>query len=161
MLPKLVNSEGTERAEVLTEILKTGYPFLRQPFELSTATPRLMQEQFAREGALGGTIDKCINFFLAAARDAGVEVSPHLRNMRGTRIARARPRIIRETTAGPNGSGSGQIIIGSDDGGDMSWRQMLLSKFPSFDPAWPDDVKTKWFDAFDRLMKQGQKVETE
>jgi hypothetical protein len=31
--------------------------------------------------------------------------------------------------------------------------EMLLSKFPQFDPAWPDEVKLKWFDAFDRLLK--------
>ena len=33
------------------------------------------------------------------------------------------------------------------------WAEMLLAKFPQFDPAWTDDVKLKWFDAFDRLMK--------
>ncbi|MFL6350824.1 MAG: hypothetical protein ACJ74Z_03105 [Bryobacteraceae bacterium] len=31
--------------------------------------------------------------------------------------------------------------------------EKLLAKFPEFDPAWTDDVKLKWFDAFDRLMK--------
>ena len=34
-----------------------------------------------------------------------------------------------------------------------AWAEMLLAKFPEFDPAWTDDVKAKWFDAFDRLMK--------
>ena len=34
----------------------------------------------------------------------------------------------------------------------VSWSQILLSKFPSFNPAWPDDVKIKWFDAFGTLM---------
>jgi hypothetical protein len=29
----------------------------------------------------------------------------------------------------------------------------LLGKFPSFDPGWPDDIKKKWFEGFDRLMK--------
>jgi hypothetical protein len=29
----------------------------------------------------------------------------------------------------------------------------LLSKFPDLNPDWPDDIKNKWFDAFDRLMK--------
>lgn len=28
---------------------------------------------------------------------------------------------------------------------------MLLRKFPDFDPAWPDGVKEKWFDAFVQL----------
>jgi hypothetical protein len=34
-----------------------------------------------------------------------------------------------------------------------AWADLLLAKFPEFDPAWPDEVKLKWFDAFDRLMK--------
>lgn len=34
-----------------------------------------------------------------------------------------------------------------------AWSELLLAKFPQFDPAWTDDVKLKWFDAFDRLMK--------
>ena len=34
----------------------------------------------------------------------------------------------------------------------MSWQQMLLAKFPSFDPAWSTEVQAKWFDAFERLM---------
>ncbi len=37
----------------------------------------------------------------------------------------------------------------------MPWAQMLLSKFPSFDPNWSDEVKAKWFDGFHRLMRQG------
>jgi hypothetical protein len=30
----------------------------------------------------------------------------------------------------------------------------LLAKFPTLDPAWPDDVKSKWFDAFQQLMER-------
>jgi hypothetical protein len=37
--------------------------------------------------------------------------------------------------------------------GTAAWAELLLAKFPEFDPAWTDDVKLKWFDAFDRLMK--------
>ena len=33
-----------------------------------------------------------------------------------------------------------------------AWTDLLLAKFPEFDPTWTDDVKLKWFDAFDRLM---------
>lgn len=39
---------------------------------------------------------------------------------------------------------------GKDTG---AWADLLLSKFPELDPKWPDEVKLKWFDAFDRLMK--------
>lgn len=36
--------------------------------------------------------------------------------------------------------------------------KLLLSKFPSFDPAWPDEVKIKWFDGFNELMAQFKKI---
>ena len=36
-----------------------------------------------------------------------------------------------------------------------SWNKMLLAKFPNFDPAWNDELKTKWFSAFDELLKRG------
>jgi hypothetical protein len=32
--------------------------------------------------------------------------------------------------------------------------KLLLDKFPGFDPAWPDEVKLKWFAAFDELLKR-------
>jgi hypothetical protein len=150
-----VNSEGTERVEALKKILAGGYPFLRKPFELKTATPRMIEEQFANAGASGGTIDKCINFFIAAAKEAEITLSPHLtstrtgRSPRRARTARVTNQtVVNESAAEPSSSGMGEL----------SWAQLLLSKFPSFDPGWPDDVKAKWFDAFDKLMKQGQGV---
>jgi hypothetical protein len=30
---------------------------------------------------------------------------------------------------------------------------MLLAKFPSFNPEWPDEVQKRWFDSFEKLMK--------
>jgi hypothetical protein len=36
-----------------------------------------------------------------------------------------------------------------------SWHGKLLDKFPSFDPSWSDDIKVKWFAAFDELLKRG------
>jgi hypothetical protein len=157
LLPKLVNSEGPERAKVMREIISRAYPFLCLPFNITTATPRMVEEQFANAGASGGTVDKCVNFFLSAAKEGEMNLSHHLKNMRGIRIQR-RPRAMRDqsTQASANApvfdesTGSGQMV---------TWAQMLLSKFPSFDPGWPDEVKAKWFDAFDKLMKQEPKKE--
>lgn len=33
------------------------------------------------------------------------------------------------------------------------WAEALLAKFPQFDPSWNDEIKLKWFDAFDRFVK--------
>lgn len=154
-LVKLVNSEGPERAKAMREIVTTSYPFLLESFDLKSATPRMVEEQFAEMGASGGTLNKCMLFFLAAAKDAEIEVSPHLKNSRGPRIQRSRTRNGRTIEIAASAEDSG-IPINGGDGGEMTWEQMLLSKFPSFDPAWPDEVKVKWFDGFHRLMRQGK-----
>src|SRR2546425_8289517 len=155
-LPRLVNSEGPERAKILRDIITKAYPFLFLHFDLKTATPRMLEEQFANAGASGGTIDKCVNFFLAAAKEAGVELSPHLKSNR-QRIQR-RPRGPRDSSVQ---SLNGAELNGNEGASEMSWAQMLLSKFPSFDPAWPDEVKAKWFDGFHRLMRMKLEEDTE
>ena len=154
ILPQLVNSEGHERAKTLQGVLLNAYPFLfeKEKFDLMGATPRMMEEQFAHAGASGGTIDKCINFFLAAAKDAELTLSPHLKMGRGNRASRTRQRS-RDTDLVANGEST--ISMNGNESGDLTWSQMLLSKFPSFDPSWPDEVKVKWFDGFHRLMRQG------
>jgi hypothetical protein len=32
--------------------------------------------------------------------------------------------------------------------------KLLLDKFPTFDPSWPDELKNKWFSAFDELLRR-------
>jgi len=34
----------------------------------------------------------------------------------------------------------------------LTWRQLLLVKFPTFDPSWSEEVKAKWFHIFDWLI---------
>jgi hypothetical protein len=149
VLPRLVNSEGPERAKVLREIITKAYPFLFKHFDLKTATPRMLEEQFANAGASGGTVSKCVIFFLSAAKEAGVELSPHLKTNR-QRIQR-RTRGVRIGDLQANGDVPPNL--NGSEPTEMQWSQMLLSKFPSFDPAWPDEVKAKWFDGFHRLMR--------
>lgn len=42
-------------------------------------------------------------------------------------------------------------------GSDASFEDILLSKFPAFDPAWPDDLKKAWFADFKELMAMAPK----
>jgi len=153
LLSRVVNSEGAERATVMQTMLGLSYPFLFQGFDLKNATPRMVEEKFVEAGASGGTVNKCMLFFLAAAKEAGVELSPHLKHTRGQRAQRSRPRNGRVPVIPISDE---DLEMGSTERDEISWKQMLLSKFPSFDPAWSEEVQAKWFDAFDKLMKQGE-----
>lgn len=157
-LASLVNSEGPERERVLSGILKEGYPFLfaEPTFDLQRATTGQLEEAFRKVGASGETIRKCVAFFLAAAKAAGITVSPYIKT---SGITRAPSNRSRKTTSLNNSvdlSPQPDGFLASTVPPPASWAQMLLAKFPSFDPAWSDDVKAKWFESFERLMKAGE-----
>lgn len=155
LLTSIVNSEGVLRQRVLAEMLTNAYPFLFKGFDLSRATTRQIEEQFSNAGAGGETVRKCIAFFMGAAKDAEISVSPHIKPFKGlTRIGTRRRGT---STSISNGTGIGGQEATAPTETYMTWAQLLLSKFPSFDPAWPDEVKAKWFTAFDQLMQQGAK----
>lgn len=155
-LNRLVNSEGPERQKVLREILTSAYSFLfEEGFVLQKATAKQLEEQFAKAGASGETVRKCVTFFTAAAKAAGLPISPYIVRIRGGRGSQRSRRSslapqVHTSTSRPEGE-----FISQQQAEAIGWTQLLLSKFPSFDPAWPDEVKSKWFDAFDRLMQTG------
>jgi len=77
-LTRLVNSEGVERTSTLQEVLKTSYPFLFNGFDLTRATSSQFRQKFTEIGATGDSVRKCISFFLSAAKEAEIDVSPYI-----------------------------------------------------------------------------------
>jgi len=153
-LARIVNSEGNERTAILQDIAKASYPFLFQKFDLKTATPNMLANMFSDMNASGGTVGKCMTFFIALAKEAQIPLSPHLLVMRGNKTGRSR-RTKQEPQTAKNGSSAPEQSLQSAELASVPFPQMLLSKFPSFDPSWSDEVKSKWFDGFHRLMRLG------
>lgn len=142
---------------VLKNLLVRCYPFLFTVPDrnLEKMTAGQLQEHFAQV-ATGDTVQKCIAFFIPAAKDAGIKLGHYL--IARKKRSGGRPPKKTGRNGGVDGNG-GSSQGGSSDGIPsaplVTWQTMLLEKFPSFDPDWPDDVKAKWFDAFDQLMKKG------
>lgn len=158
-LKTLVKAEGQARQAVMREILNSSYPFLAQKsLDLSTATHQQLEEEF-RKLASGDTVRKCIGFFVPAAKDAGIPLSPYIREP-GKRSAPATNSRAKKPPRVASKNGSGEPPADQKPptpGLGPSWHEMLLSKFPNFDPAWPDEVKSNWFKAFNDLMQHGNK----
>jgi hypothetical protein len=156
-MARLVIAEGKEREAALRAIIESAYPFFAEPnFNLAGTTPGQLDNYFKAQGASGDTTRKCVAFFLQAVEDAGMSTSPYLRKARqgesnGGRGRKAPPAVRAKTRTATTPPATTQPPA-EQPPATISWEQMLLSKFPSFDPEWPDDVKSKWFDAFDKLM---------
>jgi hypothetical protein len=159
MLKRLVEARGEPRAKILHDVADDAYGFvLKSSLDLGSATYAQLVEVFHSTFQLTDDVSrKCVKFFIGLANDAGLKVSPFI--IRKTRSihsgtgtkANAKKPVIR-TSQNP-------IIPQEKDEipNTGSWHGMLLSKFPNFDPSWPDEIKMKWFSAFDEMLKKGQR----
>jgi hypothetical protein len=146
------------RKQALAQLLPRAYASLFRQVDLAKASPSELDSALREQGVNGATGRKARAFLLKAAGYAGLPISKYLSKRTrstGPRKSAARKNkheaapAIPETLAPlPRGN--------SEQDSGTSWQQMLLAKFPNFDPAWTDDVKSKWFEAFDKLMSKGQ-----
>jgi hypothetical protein len=146
---QLVNSTDENRGAILKPVLLERYKFITNDgFGLENATSQQVEQAFRDQNISGSTVTKSVGFFLAAAELAGLKTSSHVkppkppRNGSGTRAKRrgAKDGRSQETPALPKLAAT------------KSAAELLLGKFPDFDPAWPDDLKAKWFESFGTLQ---------
>jgi hypothetical protein len=169
-LNELVQSDGSQRQAFLSETLERSYSFLlgsgRRSFDLTKATPAQLAERFQAAGLSGDTVRKSQSFFLSAANDAGITVSPLIKALkeRGGRTHRSRGQGARRAV--PRGPGPAEEVGQLAQGEVLQIRteaaqnpraaymvQILLGKFPSFSVEWTHEAQIKWFIAFERLME--------
>jgi len=156
-LKLLVSAKGEQRTALFREMTSEAFGFLLQgSFDPQSATYAQLQEAFYNEFRVIGDVSrKCIKFFIALASEAGIPLSPFItQRLRSTRASTGTRTVIKRTRVGTNR----HLVVPPElDAIPVwtSWDKMLLAKFPTFDPAWSDEVKLKWFEAFNELLKQG------
>lgn len=155
VLRQLVDASGENYSLTLKNVLTESYSFLfESDFNLEQATGTQVETKFKAKGVSGSTTTKCIAFFLSAAKEANIKVSSHVRppplaRVSGQRKINLKKKDNHEDYQGKNDKPPLQTA------NTHSWHEKLLEKFPSFDPAWDDETKKAWFDAFNKLMVKG------
>jgi len=78
---QFAKADDEARKALLKKTLESSYHFLfNDPeFHLDRATGQMMAEKFRALGMQGATLSKAIGFFLGAAKDAGIQVSGHIK----------------------------------------------------------------------------------
>jgi hypothetical protein len=158
VLKRLVEANGDIRVKILHDITEDAYGFvLKSSLDLSSATYAQLMEVFHNTFQLTDDVSrKCVKFFIAMAGEAGLKISPFItrrtrsgRSITGTKSSARKPVLrTNQNLVIPQE----KDIIPTHD----SWHGMLLNKFPNFDPSWPDDIKLKWFSAFDEMLRKGE-----
>jgi hypothetical protein len=79
MLTRLVASYGTDGwHDEFGQVISDAYSSVIGDLDLDKTTSAMLAEKFRAIGAEGQVLQKCITFYLAAMRNAGWQVSPHL-----------------------------------------------------------------------------------
>jgi hypothetical protein len=147
-LKTLVQSDGESRREIWKAMFVKAYEPILTGLDLETASVGMIHDKFKAQDLSGDTVSKCYSFFIAGAAEAGLPMAPHLKPG-----ARARGGGQRGKSKRPRNGNPGTPSLESPTQKTQSMKEMLATKFPEFDPKWPDEIKTKWFEGFDQLWK--------
>ncbi len=153
-LKMLVAARGPQRNELLRQVTFEAFaPLMKAGLDPQNATYSQLEEIFHDNFNLSGDVSrKCIKFFIMLAGDAGVHLSPfitkRLKSPRTGTNAKKAPARTKQNEVVPNGLEEVPNQV-------LSWEQLVLSKFPTFDPAWSDELKLKWFESYEELLKRG------
>jgi hypothetical protein len=153
-LRPLVMARGDIRAELLRELAADAYDFVvTSPLDLESATYAQLGEVFSNTFKMTDDVSrKCVKFFIAMSGDAGMPLSPFI--TRRTRASAGTKKTVRKAAGRTNRNAVVPQVV-EEIPNNLSWHSMLLSKFPDFDPSWSEEIKIKWFSAFDELLKKG------
>jgi hypothetical protein len=157
-LKDLASSKGQHRSEILKKISLDSFSFLTKnsSFQLEQATYAQLEEVFNEVYQVDRDVArKCIKFFIEINSDAGIPLSPFItKKSKVSRPSQVSEKIPKKSSVrtNPNLPVPQNVELVPRT---TSWKELLLTKFPSFDPSWPNDVQMKWFEAFDELLKRG------
>lgn len=147
LLERLVRAESDDRRGALREVLERFYAPVFE-LDMARATRAQFHEVFRSFGTREGVTAKCEAFFIQAAQEAGLELSPYILARRhgarrsGAAAPRARPVAAdRQQFAAP----AQPVPLRP------SVAELILAKYPDFDPSWAPEVQEKWLEGMAKL----------
>jgi hypothetical protein len=156
-LRTMVAAKGDQRTALMRDMASDAFKFvLNGQIDLESATYAQLQEVFHSTFQLTDDVNrKCVKFFIALTGDAGVPISPFItRRTRNIHTISGMKTTGKKLLKRTNRNGQMPQVM-EELPAHSSWHNMLLDKFPNFDPSWNDEIKQKWFAAFDELLKKG------
>src|SRR5271169_57255 len=158
-LKQIVLNKGSQRTNLLKQLTQEAYPFFMTELDPSNATYSQMEEKLKEHFQIAPDVGrKCIKFYIGLAEDGGIALSPFVtRKSKAIRTSTPGRKVKRissrandpavDPVPDPSPQPHEQLTFPPSPAV-QPLGQMLMSKFPDFDPLWTDEVKLRWFQAF-------------
>ena len=158
-LKQIIFAKDQQRINLLQQLHAEAYGlFAESGFDPASATYAQLQEIIEQRFQISSEVArKCIKFYLGLSSEAGISLSPFV--MKKTRAMRLTSPVKKVRKNGLKTTDTPPIPLPEPEPisiqrGGLSVEHVLLNKFPAFDPAWSEELKLKWFSAFDELLKK-------
>ena len=154
-LKVLAPATGEHRAALMRQVANDAYAFvLKGNLDLQNATYAELEDTFKNTFRMKTDVcRKCIKFFTEYLKDSGIPLSPQITKKRKM----PKSSTTTKNTTKKVGTRTNQNFLVPDVEDRipeiLPWHRMLVEKFPHFDPAWNDEIKKKWFEAYFELFK--------
>ncbi|APV44021.1 hypothetical protein Dform_00666 [Dehalogenimonas formicexedens] len=164
-LKQIVLTKGVQRANLLRQLTQEAYPFFLTELDPANATYAQMEEKLKEHFQIAADVGrKCIKFYIGLAQDGGISLSPFVtRKSKAIHITTSNRKTKRNVSRANDGANENpsdppaplnEQLAFPPSPPAQSLGQMLMAKFPDFDPTWTDEVKLRWFQAFDELIQK-------
>ena len=147
-----INGDDVWKAEIRS--LLEGFYSKQIPI-LDRGTPQQLRESFGEIPS--STVTPAVRFLIHAAEDAGINVNPIIKKNRGG--GRSAPRKNKRGQSAANSGGGGPAEpppSTPDPDGKLSMKELVVKKFPDFDPTWDEARQAAWFSAYEKLLKMAE-----
>jgi hypothetical protein len=164
-LRQIVFAKGPQRTDLLRQLAQEAYPFFLTALDPASSTYAQLEEKLRENFQIASDVGrKCIKFYIGLAEDAAINLSPFV--TRKSKSTHNSPTVKKFKKVPPKSVDSGEVNdpappppsngqpATAPDPPTPSLGQQLLAKFPAFDPLWTDEVKLRWFQAFDDLLQK-------
>lgn len=149
---KYVTASDEARKAILADVLRTAYTFVFSApgFNVERETSARIAEVFRAQGVSGSTLSRAIAFFLAAAKDAGIKVSPNIRPPQLQRAPKSKPGASSQTSAQDEGVDDDED---SDDGAGYQSFEIPIPINRKVKILIPEDWSPEDWDLFQTMLK--------
>jgi len=156
---RLAMASDEERKQVLNEVLRTPYAFVFDApnVDLARASSQQVTELFRAQSISGSTLTRAMTFFLAAASEAGIKISQHVKPPQTTKAAgsRTRKEKLQPPPIPPGGTPpQGQSRVNPHDGEnpDVHRFQLPIPGKPSVEVLIPKSLDSDDWDMFKTMF---------
>lgn len=158
LLADLVNTPEDGRRGVAERMLENAYSFVfSNSFDLATSTPKHLNDVFSNAGAKGGSLRKCVKFFVSLSEYAGLTVSEYIKagakrgpKPGGAGKSRKDNAKNRDASSQEKGSAAIQKPVSTD------WQKVMIEKIlektVAFDPTWPPEAQVVYWEFMKQML---------